>query len=212
MWLCANNGRRTPRWVLNACRRSSRLCFSHFATHTVDNTVELYAAKPDIRPESRFLPKPPAFDTPVREFPSEYRYTVWYGATRWWKKVDDVYSFWHNSRTWQTDGQTWRQRPRLMARQRAVVPGIMDLLRALHYCRYAILIIRHILFWFWPKIKTHDLLICKCLMMIAVAVFSVILQTNEQTNKHMRPTQYLDSCRRSEVVTQKPGRNKSKVK
>ena len=63
---CANNGRRTPRWLLNACRRPSRLCFSHFATRTVDNTVDLYAAKPDIRPESRFLPTPPAFDAPVR--------------------------------------------------------------------------------------------------------------------------------------------------
>ena len=48
---------------LDACRRSSRLYFSHFATRTVDNTVDLYAAKPDIRPESRFLPTPPAFDT-----------------------------------------------------------------------------------------------------------------------------------------------------
>jgi len=62
---CANNGRRTPRWVLDACRRPSRLCFSHFATRTVDNTVDLYAAKPDIRLESRFLPTPPAFDPPL---------------------------------------------------------------------------------------------------------------------------------------------------
>jgi len=45
---------------------STRLCFSHFATRTVDNTVDLYAAKPDIRPESRYLPTPPAFDAPVR--------------------------------------------------------------------------------------------------------------------------------------------------
>jgi len=29
-------------------------------------TVDLYAAKPDIRPESRFLPSPLAFDAPVR--------------------------------------------------------------------------------------------------------------------------------------------------
>ena len=40
-----------------------------FATRTVDNTVDLYAAKPDIRPESRFLPTPPAFDAPVRGVP-----------------------------------------------------------------------------------------------------------------------------------------------
>jgi len=53
------------RGVLDACRRSSRLCFSHFATRTVDHTVDLYAAKPDIRPESRFLPILPAFDASV---------------------------------------------------------------------------------------------------------------------------------------------------
>ena len=52
--------------MLDACRRSSRLCFSHFATRRVDNTVDLYAAKPYIRPESRFLPTPPAFDAFVR--------------------------------------------------------------------------------------------------------------------------------------------------
>ena len=66
---------------LDARRRPSRLYFSHFATRTVDNTVDLYAAKPDIRPESRFLPTPPAFDVPVRGFPSEYRHPVWHGKT-----------------------------------------------------------------------------------------------------------------------------------
>ena len=39
------------RGVLDACRRSSRLCFSHFATRTVDHTVDMYAVKPDVRPE-----------------------------------------------------------------------------------------------------------------------------------------------------------------
>jgi len=42
------------RGLLDACRRLSRLYFSHFATRTVDNTVDLYAAKPDIRTESRY--------------------------------------------------------------------------------------------------------------------------------------------------------------
>jgi len=39
--------------------------FSQFATRTVDNIVDLYAAKPDIRQESRFLPTSPAFNAPV---------------------------------------------------------------------------------------------------------------------------------------------------
>ena len=60
---CANNRRRTRRCA------PLRLCFSQFATRTVDNTVDLYAAKPDIRPESRFLPTPPAFDASIRGVP-----------------------------------------------------------------------------------------------------------------------------------------------
>jgi len=59
------------RGVLDARRRPSQLYCSHFATRTVDNTVDLYAAKPDIRPESRFLPTPFAFDAPVMEVPVE---------------------------------------------------------------------------------------------------------------------------------------------
>jgi len=55
--------------VLDALRRPSWLCFSQFATRTVDNTADMYAAKPDIRPESRFLPTPTAFDAPVRGIP-----------------------------------------------------------------------------------------------------------------------------------------------
>jgi len=72
------------RWVLDACRRSSRVCFSHFATLTVDNTVDMYAAKPDIRPESRFWPTPPALNPPPLggTFPSKYRHPVCYAKTR----------------------------------------------------------------------------------------------------------------------------------
>ena len=66
---CVNNWYDRRRGVLDARRRRSRLCFSQFATPTVDNTVDLYAAKPDIRPESRILPTPPAFDAPVRGVP-----------------------------------------------------------------------------------------------------------------------------------------------
>jgi len=57
------------RGVLDARRRPSLLYFSHFATRTVDSIVDLYAAKPNIRPESRFLFTPFAFDAPVRGVP-----------------------------------------------------------------------------------------------------------------------------------------------
>jgi len=62
----------------------------------VDN-IDLYAAKPDVRPKSRFLPTPPAFDAPVRGVPvgmSPPRLVRKYengGATRWWKKFDDMF-------------------------------------------------------------------------------------------------------------------------
>ena len=54
------------RGVLDTRRRPSRLYYSHFATRnvTVDNTVDLYAAKPDIRSESRFF----AYPTCIRRF------------------------------------------------------------------------------------------------------------------------------------------------
>jgi len=66
---CADNWDDRRRGVLDARRRPSRLCFSHFATPTVDYTVDLCAVKLDIRPESRFLPTPPAFNAPVKRVP-----------------------------------------------------------------------------------------------------------------------------------------------
>jgi len=45
-------------WIGSAVRVS----VSQFATQTVDNSVDLQAAKLDTRPELRFLPTPPAFD------------------------------------------------------------------------------------------------------------------------------------------------------
>jgi len=74
-----NDGRRRE---CSARRRSSRLYFSHFATRTVDNTVQLYAAKPDTCPKSRFCLPQLHSTPPLRGFPSEYRHPVWYGKTR----------------------------------------------------------------------------------------------------------------------------------
>ena len=55
---------------LDACRRSSRLYFSHFAIRTVYNTIDLYAVYAAIFVQNRvFLPTPPAFDAPVRGVP-----------------------------------------------------------------------------------------------------------------------------------------------
>jgi len=42
----------------------------------------MHAVKPDIGSESRFLPTPPAFDAPVKRFPSEYCHAGWYRKTR----------------------------------------------------------------------------------------------------------------------------------
>jgi len=95
---------------LDACRGSSRLYYSHFATRTVDNTVELYAAKPDTRPESRFLPTPPAFDAPIRGVPvviAPYRLVRKNSRIMWLpngKKISDM--FIHFGATHERGGQT----------------------------------------------------------------------------------------------------------
>jgi len=87
----------------------------HFATRTVDNTVDLYAAKPDIGPESRFVPTPPAFDAPVRGFRSEYCHPVWYGETRmvWLRDGEKISKICirFDMITNMPDGQTDRQIP-----------------------------------------------------------------------------------------------------
>jgi len=62
-----NDGRRRE---CSARRRPSRLYFSHFATRTVYNTIDLYAVYAAIFVQNRvFLPTPPAFDAPVRGVP-----------------------------------------------------------------------------------------------------------------------------------------------
>jgi len=86
--------------------------FSHFATRTVDNTVDLMQ-RSQILVQNRVFAYSTAF---VRGFPSEYRHPVWHGKTRMaWlpngkKNFEDIFICFdatHESDR-QTDGQTDR--------------------------------------------------------------------------------------------------------
>ena len=66
---CANNGDGRRR-KCSARHHPSRLYFLHLATRTVYNSVDLYAAKPDIRPESLFCLPHLHSTPPLGEFPS----------------------------------------------------------------------------------------------------------------------------------------------
>jgi len=100
-----NDGRRRE---CSARRRPSRL---HF--FTLRDSHGLEHCRPvcsDIRSESRFC----LHSTPtLGGFPSEYRHPVWHGKKLEWLGYPTVkqfrrclYSFWRNSRTWQTDRHT----------------------------------------------------------------------------------------------------------
>jgi len=69
----------------SARRRPSRLYFSHFATRTVYNTVDLYAVYAAIFVQNRVFSLPHLHSTPPLgggRFPSEYRHLVWHRKTR----------------------------------------------------------------------------------------------------------------------------------
>ena len=76
-----NDGRRRE---CSARRRPSRLYFSHFATRTVYNTVDLYAVYAAIffLSESRFWATPPAFDAPVRGGGSRRNIAILFGMKK----------------------------------------------------------------------------------------------------------------------------------
>jgi len=67
----------------SAQRRPSRLYFSHFATLTVYNTVDLYAVYVAIFVQNRVFCLSHLHSTPLLGgFPSEYHHLVWHGKTR----------------------------------------------------------------------------------------------------------------------------------
>ena len=98
-----NDGRRRE---CSARCRLLRLYFSHFATRTVYNTIDLYAVYAAIFVQNRVFCLPHLHSTPpLGGFPSEYRHPVWHGKLEWldYPMVEKfrryLYSFWHNSRT-----------------------------------------------------------------------------------------------------------------
>ena len=112
--------------AINKLRRllpalSVTTCGTVVRRHRVDNTYSRsqrwqHAMKPDLGSKSRFLPTPPAFDAPVKEFPVgvllwrvvRKTRTVWLpDGEKIWRYV---YSFWPNARTWQTNEHTDRHR------------------------------------------------------------------------------------------------------
>ena len=79
---CENNGDGRRR-ECSAQRRPSRLYFSHFATLTVYNTVDLYAVYVAIFVQNRVFCLSHLHSTPLLGgFPSEYHHLVWHGKTR----------------------------------------------------------------------------------------------------------------------------------
>ena len=67
----------------SARRRPSRLYFSHFATRTAYNTVDLYAVYAAIFVQNRvFCLLNLHLTPPLGGFPSVYRHPVWHGKTR----------------------------------------------------------------------------------------------------------------------------------
>ena len=90
-------------------------------------TITVSEIERDIGRKSSFFHTHLAFDAPViGGFPSEHRHPVWYGKTRmvWLPDGEkNLYSFWCNLRTWQTDGRTDRHR------MTAIAKNLLHLLR-----------------------------------------------------------------------------------